>query len=146
MARTPTLCRCAIYTRPCSASSDQTLSSCDVRFELCHAFLRARRGAGWRWIRERLDDVGETGADTSRRAFLRLMQLVDAGEVDKVMVFRLDRLARSLLDCLNILKAFRQASVQLHIISAPGLGTSATDSFVLNLMATFAEFERQLIR
>ena len=137
--------KCAIYTRQSSASADPTLSSCDVQFELCLAYVKSQSAEGWEWIGERLDDVGETGANTNRPALQRLQQLVEEGAVNKVVVYRLDRLARNLLDYLRILNTFRKAGVQLHIVTAPDVGAGATDSLILNLMATFSEFEREMI-
>jgi DNA invertase Pin-like site-specific DNA recombinase len=137
--------KCAIYTRQSSASGNQALSSCDVQFDLCYSYLKSQHGEGWEWIGERLDDVGESGADTNRPALWRLCALVEQGAIQKVLIYRLDRLARNLLDCLRLLKTFREAGVQLHIVTAPDIGTGATDSLVLNLMATFSEFEHQMI-
>jgi len=89
--------------------------------------------------------VGRTGTDTERPALQRLMHLVNEGAVDKVAVYRLDRLSRSLRDSLDILDVFREAGVELLIVTAPDLGSAATDRFLLNIMATFAEFEREMI-
>ena len=138
--------RYAIYTRQSASDTEKVLSSCDVQFAMCQDFMLSRAGPSWTWIGERLDDAGHTGANTNRPGLQRLMQLVREGAVNKVAVYRLDRLTRSLRDSLDILEAFRQAGVELLIVTAPELGSAATDSFLLNLMAVFAEFERDMIR
>jgi len=138
--------RYAIYTRQSATDAEKVLSSCEAQFAICEDFIRARAAPNWVWIGEHLDDVGHTGADTDRPALQRLMHLVREGHVDKVAIYRLDRLTRSMRDSLDILDALRKAGVELVIVTAPELGSAATDTFLLNLMAAFAEFEREMIR
>ncbi len=142
----PEAVRYAIYTRQSAADPGNVLSSCDVQFGMCQDFVRARAASGWTWIGERLDDVGHSGADMDRPGLQRLLQLVRQGKVEKVAVYRLDRLTRSMWDSLQLLDAFRKADVELLIVTAPELGSAATDRFLLNIMGAFAEFEREMIK
>ena len=138
--------RYAVYTRQSSMGTSTVLSSCEAQFAICQDFIRNSGRDGWEWIGERLDDVGETGANKDRPALRRLMEAVESQSVDRVVVYRLDRLTRSLRDSLDILDAFHRCGVELLIVTAPELGSAATDTFLLNMMATFAQFERDMIR
>jgi len=120
--------RYAIYTRQSANDDGKVLSSCEAQFGICEDFVNGCADPTWRWIGERLDDVGFTGADTNRPALQRLLRLVREGRIDKVVVYGLDRLTRSLR------------------VTSPELGSAATDALLLNLMALFAQFEREMIR
>jgi DNA invertase Pin-like site-specific DNA recombinase len=100
---------------------------------------------GWVLIAERFDDEGYSGATLGRPALDRLLAHVSRGLVDRVIVHRLDRLSRSLRDCAKLLHEFRRLEVGLIVVTAPELGYSAQDSFMLNILASFAEFEREMI-
>jgi site-specific DNA recombinase len=139
-----TLLRCAIYTRQ-SVSTDDGLSSCQVQFEACDAFVRSQRSNGWVLLDERFEDDGYSGATSDRPAFQRLLALIRLHAVDRVVVHRLDRLSRSLLGCASLLKEFRERGVGLAIVTAPEIGHTAQDNFMLNILASFAEFEREMI-
>jgi DNA invertase Pin-like site-specific DNA recombinase len=78
----------------------------------------------------------------NRPALNRLLALIRRGEVDQILVHRLDRMSRSVRDCATLLDEFRRLEVGLVIVTAPELGLSAQDTFMLNIMASFAEFER----
>jgi site-specific DNA recombinase len=139
-----TLVRCAIYTRQ-SVSSDDGLSSCQVQFEACQDFVRSQRSNGWMLLEERFEDDGYSGATADRPAFQRLLALIRRHAVNCVVVHRLDRLSRSLLGCASLLKEFRERGVGLAIVTAPEIGHTAQDSFMPNILASFAEFEREMI-
>lgn len=136
----------AIYTRQSTSDEGKVLSSCDVQFKICRDFVQAQADSSWKWISRRFDDVGFSGADTDRPALQRLLTHIRNHDVDKVVVYRLDRLTRRLVDSVEILRTFREAGVELLIVTAPELGSAATDKLLLNVMATFAEFERDMIR
>lgn len=138
------LVRCAIYTRQ-SVSSDDGLSSCQVQFQACESFVRSQRSVGWILLPERFDDEGFSGATTERPALQRLLALVRARKVDLVVIHRLDRLSRSVLGCATLLDQFRKFGIRLAIVTAPELGHHAHDGFLMNILASFAEFERELI-
>ena len=135
---------CAIYTRQ-SGPSDDDLSSCEVQYEACRDYIRSMRGAGWLLIGERFDDNGYLGATLDRPALTRLRDLVKARKIDILVVHRMDRLVRSLLSSATVLEELRQYGVRLVIVTAAELGSAAQDKFMLNILASFAEFERELI-
>ena len=136
--------RCAIYTRQ-SVSSSDSLSSCDVQYEACGLYLEFQREHGWTLIPDRFDDDGYSGASLDRPALNQLLSRIRSGDVDQILVHRLDRLSRSVRDCATLLDEFRRLEVGLVIVTAPELGLSAQDNFMLNIMASFAEFEREMI-
>jgi site-specific DNA recombinase len=138
------LVRCVIYTRQSIAAGDG-LSSCQVQFEVCKSYVRSQQSVGWVLLPERFDDDGYSGATTDRPALQGLLALVRARCIDRVVIHRLDRLARSVFACSNLLREFREFGVGLVVATAPELGGSAQDSFMLNILASFAEFERELI-
>jgi DNA invertase Pin-like site-specific DNA recombinase len=135
--------RCAIYTRQ-SVRSESDLTSCEVQRDLCCQLLRAQH-PDLLALDEHFDDEGVSGATLDRPAFQRFLQRVRAGEVDAVVVHRLDRLARRVLDCAKLLGELRDRGVRLFIAAMPEIGAGAFDMFLLNLLSTFAEFERELI-
>jgi site-specific DNA recombinase len=138
--------RYAIYTRQSVESDARTLSSCDVQFSICQDFMQSRGGPCCEWIGERLDDDGQSGATLKRPAVKRLMALVSSRNIDQVVIYRLDRLTRSLRDSVAIFEAFQVAGVELLIVTSPELASTASDRLVLNLMGVFAEFERDMVR
>ena len=136
--------RCAIYTRQ-SVSSSDGLSSCEVQHEACFLYMQSQREHGWTLLHERFDDDGYSGASLDRPGLNRLLGVVRRGGVDQILIHRLDRLSRSVRHCVTLLDEFRRLEVGLVVVTAPDLGHSAQDNFMLNIMASFAEFERELI-
>jgi len=136
--------RCAIYTRQ-SSNTDTDFTSCQVQFDACRSFLEAHKDNGWRWIGECFDDEGWSGATLDRPALQRLLAKIRNGDRDRVLVYRLDRLSRNVVDSVVLLKAFRERSIDLVIVTSPEIGSAAHDSLVLNLLSVFAEFERDMI-
>jgi DNA invertase Pin-like site-specific DNA recombinase len=135
---------CAIYTRQ-SSNPSSDLTSCQVQFEACEAFIRAQKHSGWRWIDEHFNDEGWSGATLDRPALQRLLAKIRNGEIDRLLVYRLDRLSRSVIDSVSLLKEFRECGIDLVIVTAPEIGSTAHDSLILNLLSIFAEFERDLV-
>jgi DNA invertase Pin-like site-specific DNA recombinase len=121
------------------------LSSCRLQRDVCRSYVESQCALGWVLISEPFDDEGYSGATLDRPALDRLLALVNRGLVDQVIVHRLDRLSRSLRDCSKLLHDFRRVDVGLVVATAPKLGYSAQDSFMLNILASFAEFEREMI-
>jgi site-specific DNA recombinase len=138
------LVRCAIYTRQ-SVSSSDSLSSCDVQYDACRLYLESQRELGWTLLPERFDDEGYSGASLDRPALSRLLANIRHGAVDQVLIHRFDRLSRNVRDCVTLLDEIRRLEVGLVVVTAPELGHSAQDNFLLNIMASFAEFEREMI-
>jgi len=135
--------RCAIYTRQSARASDE-LSSCQVQYDTCRLYVESQSPNGWMLIQERFDDDGYSGATLERPALDRLLALVRNRQIDQLIVHRLDRLSRSVRECVTLLDEFRQLQVGLVIATAPELGHSAQDNFMLNILASFAAFEREI--
>jgi site-specific DNA recombinase len=135
---------CAICTRQ-SSNSRSDLTSCQIQFEACEAFIRAHKHNGWRWIEEHFNDEGWSGATLDRPALQRLIAKIRNGEIDRLLVYRLDRLSRSVVDSVELLNELRDLGIDLVIVTAPEIGSTATDSLLLNLLSIFAEFEREMI-
>ncbi len=137
------LVRCAIYTRQ-SVDTHNGLSSCQVQFDQCEAFVRSQRGARWVLVDGRFDDEGYSGASLDRPGFKLLQGLIRSGGVDGIIICRLDRLSRNLRDFVNLSQQLRDNNIGLTILGSPLLGEAALDHMMLNVMASVAEFEREM--
>lgn len=138
----PTAKRAAIYTRKStSAGLEQEFNSLDAQREACQNYARSQ---GWNVVAT-YDDGGFTGANIDRPAFQRLLADIDAGKVDVVLVYKVDRLSRSLLDFVRVMERFHAAgtsfvSVTQHFSTADAMGR-----LTLNMLMSFAEYEREMI-
>ena len=128
--------RCAIYTRQSVGSSD-ALSSCEVQCDACSLYLQSQRVHGWTLLSGLFDDNGYSGATLDRPALNRLLTLVRRGQIDRILIHRLNRLSRGVRECVALLDELRRLEVVLVVVTAPDLGDSA--------VASFAEFKRRLI-
>ena len=141
-ARTPI--RCAIYTRQ-SVEPHTDLSSCQVQFDLCRAYVQSQRSLGYVVVEERFDDEGYSGTTLDRPALHRLLSVVRSGGIEQLVIHRLDRLSRNLRHFITLFEELRDHGVSIgNMVTAPGLGEAALDKFMLNILASFAEFERDL--
>ena len=138
--------RCAIYTRKSTEEGlDQDFNSLDAQREAAEAYVHSQTHAGWTCLPSRFDDGGYTGSNLDRPALQRLLADIRAGQIDCVVTHRVDRLSRSLLDFAKLMEAFEQhqvafVSVTQHFNSATSMGR-----LVLNVLLSFAQFERELI-
>src|SRR5262245_60431251 len=106
------LVRCAIYTRKSSEEGlEQEFNSLDAQREAGEAYVRSQTGEGWALLAERYDDGGYTGGNTERPGLQRLLTDVQAGKVDCVVVYKVDRLSRSLLDFAQMMRTFEEYHV-----------------------------------
>jgi site-specific DNA recombinase len=135
--------RCAIYTRQ-SVGSDGDLSSCQVQFETCRAYIQSLRSKNFELVAERFDDDGYSGTTLDRPALKRLLEVVRSGGVERVVIHRLDRLSRNLRHFVTLFEELRDRGVKLDIVAAPELGVAALDNLMLSILASFAEFERDM--
>ncbi len=136
---------CGIYTRQSRGSKD-AYSSCQAQFEACLAFVSSRFDDGWVFNGRRYDDEAESSETLDRPGFQRLLEHIREGKVQRVVIHRLDRLSRRLADCARILQELHDLRIPLSIVKQPELSGSAADTMLLNLMASFAEFEQQMTR
>ena len=136
--------RCAIYTRQSVGSSD-ALSSCEVQYEACRLYLQSQLVHGWTLRTERFDDDGYSGATIDRPALNPLLTLVRRGQIDRILVYRLDRLSRNVRDCSTLLDELRRSRGCAGRCHRAGTWRLRQDNFMLNILASFAEFEREMI-
>ncbi|MGA2145970.1 MAG: recombinase family protein [Bryobacteraceae bacterium] len=138
--------RCAIYTRKSTEEGlEQDFSSLDAQREAAEAFIQSQRREGWIALPERYDDGGFTGANMDRPALQRLLAAVEAGALDCVVVYKVDRLSRSLLDFTRILSQFDKRQVSFVAVTQQFNTSTSLGRLTLNILLSFAQFERELI-
>ena len=138
--------RCAIYTRKSTEEGlQQEFNTLDAQREAAEAYIRSQLHAGWSALAERYDDGGFTGANLERPALRRLLADIEAGKIDCVLVYKVDRLSRSLLDFARLMEVFERRKVSLVSITQPLNTTGSMGRLTLNILLSFAEFERQMI-
>lgn len=137
-------CRFAIYTRQSSEPKDG-LSSCEAQFHVCMDAARAMSHPDDEWIGERFDDEGVSGRTLDRPALNRLRQRVREGDIDRVHATALDRWSRSLSDTALLFDEFERAGVEVHVVSIPELGVGPESRLLRHILASFAQFEREII-
>ena len=138
--------RCAIYTRKSTEEGlQQEFNTLDAQREAAEAYIRSQLHAGWTALAERYDDGGFTGANLERPALRRLLADIEAGKIDCVLVYKVDRLSRSLLDFARLMEVFERRKVSLVSITQPLNTTGSMGRLTLNILLSFAEFERQMI-
>ena len=142
----PARLRCAIYTRKSTEEGlDQDFSSLDAQREAAEAFIQSQRREGWIALPERYDDGGFTGANMERPALKQLLAAVEAGQLDCVVVYKVDRLSRSLLDFTRILSLFEKHNVSFVAVTQQFNTSTSLGRLTLNILLSFAQFERELI-
>ena len=143
-AAPPKTKRCAIYTRKStSAGLEQEFNSLDAQREACIVYIQ--RQESWTVVDERYDDGGFTGANIERPAFQRLLADLDAGRIDVVVVYKVDRLSRSLLDFARVMERFNAAGASFVSVTQNFSTADAMGRLTLNMLMSFAEFEREMI-
>jgi site-specific DNA recombinase len=136
--------RCAIYTRKSTtAGLEQEFNSLDAQRDECLKYMRTQ--PGWIVVETAYDDGGFTGANIDRPGFQRLLADIDAGLVDIVLVYKIDRLSRSLLDFAKVMDVFNQAGVAFVSVTQKFSTADAMGGLMLNVLMSFAQFERQMI-
>jgi DNA invertase Pin-like site-specific DNA recombinase len=143
--RAPVRHRCAIYTRKSSEEGlEQDFNSLDAQREACEAFIASQKREGWTLIGEMYDDGGFSGATMERPAFQRLLSDVSAGQIDVVVVYKVDRLTRSLSDFAKIVDIFDRYGVSFVSVTQQFNTTSSMGRLTLNILLSFAQFEREV--
>jgi site-specific DNA recombinase len=138
--------RCAIYTRKSTEEGlDQEFNSLDAQREAAEAFIQSQRREGWIALPELYDDGGFTGANMDRPALVKLLRAVEAGELDCVVVYKVDRLSRSLLDFTRMLNVFEKHKVSFVAVTQQFNTSTSLGRLTLNILLSFAQFERELI-
>src|SRR5579884_1282669 len=143
---TVALVRCAVYTRKSTEEGlEQEFNSLDAQREAGELFVRSQAGEGWTVLAERYDDGGFTGGNMERPALQRLMADIEAGKIDAVVVYKVDRLSRSLLDFARMMETFEQHCVSFVSITQQFNSATSMGRLVLNVLLSFAQFEREII-
>lgn len=138
--------RCAIYVRKSTTHGlDKDFSSLDAQREACEQYIASRAGDGWDRVDSVYEDGGFTGANIDRPGFQRLLADIDAGKIDVVVVYKLDRLSRSLLDFAHIMERFDASGAAFVSVTQNFSTADPMGRLVLNILMTFAEFEREMI-
>jgi site-specific DNA recombinase len=138
--------RCAIYTRKSTEEGlQQEFNSLEAQREAAEAYIASQQHEGWTCLPTRYDDGGFTGANMERPSLRRLLDDIAAGYVDAIIVYKVDRLSRSLLDFAKLMAVFDQH--QVAFVSVTQLFNTATSMgrLILNVLLSFAQFERELI-
>ena len=137
--------RCAIYTRKSSEEGlEQDFNSLDAQREACEAFIISQKHEGWCVLEEMYDDGGLSGGTMDRPALKRLLSDIEAGKVDSVIVYKVDRLSRSLSDFVKIVEVFDQKGVSFVSVTQQFNTTSSMGRLTLNMLLSFAQFEREV--
>ncbi len=140
-----TIQRCALYTRKSSDEGlDQAFNSLDAQREACEAFVKSQKSEGWRVLPARYDDGGFSGGSMERPALRRLMDDIAANRIDVVVVYKIDRLTRSLMDFARMVELFDRHTVSFVSVTQAFNTTSSMGRLTLNVLLSFAQFEREL--
>lgn len=137
--------RCAIYTRKSSEEGlEQFFNSLDAQREACQAYIESQRYEGWRALKTHYDDGGYSGGNIERPALKTLLADIDAGRIDTVVVYKVDRLTRSLSDFAKIIQIFETRKVSFVSVTQQFNTTSSMGRLTLNVLLSFAQFEREV--
>jgi site-specific DNA recombinase len=138
--------RCAVYTRKSTEEGlEQEFNSLDAQRESAEAFVRSQQHEGWTLMPDRYDDGGFTGGNMDRPALQRLFADIEAGRIDCVLVYKVDRLSRSLLDFARMMETFEKHKVSFVSITQQFNSATSMGRLVLNVLLSFAQFEREII-
>ena len=138
--------RCAIYTRKSSEEGlDMEFNSLDAQREACEAYVASQKREGWLLVPDHYDDGGFSGGTLERPALKRLLVDIEAGCIDCVVVYKIDRLSRALVDFTKLVEVFDRHSVTFVSITQSFNTTTSMGRLTLNILLSFAQFEREVI-
>jgi DNA invertase Pin-like site-specific DNA recombinase len=137
--------RCAVYTRKSSEEGlEQEFNSLHAQREACEAYIRSQRHEGWTCLAQHYDDGGLSGATMDRPALQQLLADIQAGKVDAVVTYKVDRLTRSLADFAKIVEVFDAKGVSFVSVTQQFNTTTSMGRLTLNVLLSFAQFEREV--
>ena len=140
-----TIKRCALYTRKSSEEGlEQDFNSLDAQHEACASYVKSQAQEGWRAVDARYDDGGFSGGNLERPALKRLLADIEAGLVDIIVVYKIDRLTRSLSDFARMVELFDRQDVSFVSVTQSFNTTSSMGRLTLNVLLSFAQFEREV--
>ena len=138
--------RCAIYARKSTNEGlDQEFNSLDAQREAVEAYIASQQSAGWVCLPDRYEDGGFTGANMDRPALAHLLADIKAGKIDAVLVYKVDRLSRSLLDFARMMETFERFNVSFVSVTQHFNTATSMGRLILNVLLSFAQFEREMI-
>jgi DNA invertase Pin-like site-specific DNA recombinase len=145
VASSPGRVRCAIYTRKSSEEGlDQSFNSLDAQREACELYVTSQAGEGWQFLPTRYDDGGYSGGSMDRPALQRLLADIGHGKVDVVVVYKVDRLTRSLADFAKIVEILDGSGASFVSVTQAFNTTTSMGRLTLNVLLSFAQFEREV--
>ncbi len=137
--------RCAIYTRKSTEEGlEMEFNTLDAQREACEAYIASQKSEGWFLVPDRYDDGGFSGGNMERPALKRLLKDVEAGRVNVVVVYKIDRLTRSLMDFSRLVEAFDKRNVTFASVTQSFNTTTSMGRLTLNILLSFAQFEREI--
>ncbi|MFC4271390.1 recombinase family protein [Sneathiella chungangensis] len=137
--------RCALYTRKSSEEGlDQSFNSLDAQHEACEAYIKSQASEGWRALPARYDDGDYSGGSMERPGLKQLLADISLGKIDIVVVYKIDRLTRSLADFARMVELFEQHDVSFVSVTQSFNTTSSMGRLTLNVLLSFAQFEREV--
>jgi len=138
--------RCAVYTRKSTSEGlDSDFNTLDAQREACEAYIQSQRSEGWLCVDQKYDDGGFSGGNMDRPAMARLLAEIEAGQVDCVVVYKVDRLSRSLLDFARLMDVFDKHNVSFVSVTQQFNTATSMGRLMLNVLLSFAQFEREII-
>ncbi len=138
--------RCAVYTRKSTDEGlEKEFNSLDAQRDACEAFIASQRAEGWVLVLDHYDDGGVSGGTLERPALQRLLRDIEAGRVDVVVVYKIDRLSRSLMHFAKLVEVFDAHSVTFVSVTQSFNTTTSMGRLTLNILLSFAQFEREVI-
>jgi site-specific DNA recombinase len=144
-ARLGNVIRCAIYTRKSTEHGlDQEFNSLDAQREACEAYIKSQASQGWKALSQEYDDPAYSGGNLERPALKRLLRDIEAGKIDVIVVYKIDRLTRSLADFAKLVEAFDAKSISFVAVTQQFDTTTSMGRLTLNVLLSFAQFEREL--
>jgi site-specific DNA recombinase len=142
----PPVIRCAVYTRKSTEEGlDREFNSLDAQRESGEAYIKSQAAEGWVCLAERYDDGGFSGGTIDRPALQRLLKDIGAGKIDTVVVYKVDRLSRSLLDFAKIIELFDRYKLSFVSVTQLINTSSSIGRLMLNVLLSFAQFEREIV-
>jgi DNA invertase Pin-like site-specific DNA recombinase len=137
--------RCAIYTRKSTEHGlELEFNSLDAQRDACEAYIKRKAWQGWRALTQHYDDPAYSGGNLDRPALQQLLKDIDAGRIDVIVVYKIDRLTRSLGDFAKLVEAFDAKSISFVAVTQQFNTTTSMGRLTLNVLLSFAQFEREL--
>src|SRR5438874_5265960 len=138
--------RCGVYTRKSSEEGlEQEFNSLDAQREACEAYITSQKPEGWVLVPDHYDDGGISGATLERPALQRLLADIEGNRVDVIVVYKIDRLSRALMDFAKLVEVFDRNNVTFVSVTQAFNTTTSMGRLTLNILLSFAQFEREVI-